>query len=329
MILKTLKVLIINLIAMSVITACGNHKEPIRSIEVAAKGIHGAALSNDGKRVVIGSIYHGGSLWRTSDGERLFNWNHTVTPTTITAIDFSPDGNWVLTSDPHTLVLWNVRTGEPTRFWSAPGEILSIALSNDGNYALIGLSNHTAILFNVIRGGIERVLPHSNRVRSVDLSDSGYFALTGSEDFTATFWDLKSGKPLQQITHDDDVQLVVLSPDGKKAMSASKYDKALLWSTESGKVLGEIPLASEKLHRGVRFISARFNQNGKKLLTGRPDQTVQLWDTRAVKELYRWKIPKRDAWKPTGAAVIAVSFSGYADRYYAVASNGFMHTLAE
>ncbi|WP_423896138.1 WD40 repeat domain-containing protein [Candidatus Pelagadaptatus aseana] len=310
------------------LSACSDNLSPTSSFEVAVKGAQAAAISNDGLHTVIGSVHHGGSLWRNRDGERLYNWNHkTDDYTTVVAAAFSPDSRWAITANPHTMVLWDMRDGSAQRYWTAPGTILDIALSNDGRFALLGLDDQSAVLFDVQRGGIRRTFHHKNRVRAVDLSEDGRIAITGSEDTTATVWDVQSGKALQRIQHDDDVQMVAISPDGILAMSASQYDKALLWDTRTGKALGRIPLAAEQLKRGIRFTSAKFSSDGRQLLTGRPDQLVQLWDTRAIKELARWELPKRDAWKPTGAAVVSVGFQENRGRYLAVASNGFVHRL--
>ncbi len=325
------------------LAGCDGGSGPSHSFEVAAKGVHGAALSDDGRYAAIGSIHHGGSLWSTGDGERQFNWNHRDgETTTILSADFSPDGDFALTAGPHTLVLWSLKPGreggpqqgQAERFWTSPGEVLSIALTNKGRYALLGLADHSAVLFDVINGKIQRTLTHQNRVRSVDLSESGRYALTGSEDYTAVFWDLQAGpdgrqtKALQRVQHRDDVQLVALSADGKLALSAAKYDRALLWDTRNGDILGEIPLAAEDLRRGMRFTAARFSAGGKEIITGRPDQVVQLWSTASLQQLARWRLPKRDAWKPTSAAVVAVAFGEVQGQYYAVASNGFVHRLS-
>lgn len=314
--------------AVILLTGCDEGLSPSDSIEVASVGAYGGAFSDDGHFGVVGSIHQGGSLWRVTDGERLYNWNHHKGEyTSVTTADFSPDGKWALTADSHTLVLWNIEDGSAFRFWTAPGEVLSIALSNGGNYALLGLGNNTAVVFDVIRGGVRRTFHHQGRVRSVDLSSDFKLALTGSEDQTAKLWDLESGKLLHTIQHEDEVQMVTLSPDGSRALSAAKYDKALVWNTATGEAVGTIPLAAEKLKRGVRFTAAKFSGDGRYLLTGLPDRVVQLWDTQSMHEVGRWLLPKRDAWKPTGAAVVAVAFGDRPQHFYAMASNGYIHQL--
>lgn len=309
------------------ISACDTGTPPSSSFEVAAKGLHAGALSDDGQWAIIGSIHHGGSLWRLSDGERLYDWNHQAEEfTTIVAADFSPDSNWAMTADHHTLVLWNVATGKGERFWQSPGQVLDLVLSKDGQYALLGLDDHRAVLFDVMRGGIKHTFTHENRVRSVAMSRDGSTAATASEDYSAALWDIASGEKLASIQHDDDVQLVALSADGQRVMSMGKYDKAVVWDRQ-GDVLGTIPLQKENIRRGLRFTAAQFGNRNQELLVGRPDQTAQLWDISTMTLKQQWQLPKRDRWKPTSAAVVAINYGPYQDQYYAVASNGFVHEL--
>lgn len=316
-------------------TACQKSPAPTQSTEVANVGLHAAALSDDGEHSVVGSIYHGGSFWRLSDNERLYNWNHTSDePSTIIASDFSDDGSWALTSDPHTMVLWNIGTGQGARYWTAPAEVLDVELNRAGTLALLGLDDNTAVIFDVQRGGVRRTFAHQNRVRSVDFNKNSTLAITGSEDYTAAIWDTQSGKMLTKIKHNDDVQLVKLSDDGKIALSVSKYDKAILWDPRTAEQIAEIPLKAEHLRRGLRFTAARFSHDNQYLLTGRPDRIVQLWelsldDKDKLKEIQRWTLPKRNAWKPTNSAVLDVAFNDQNSTFYAVGSNGFVHTLKQ
>ncbi len=310
------------------LAACTKTPSPTHSLEVAAKGFHSAAISEDGAFVLVGSIYHGGSFWRMTDEERLFNWNHQSDElTTIVAADFSDNGKWAVSAAPHTMVLWNTDSGKGERYWTAPAEVLDIELNRQGSIALLGLEDHSAVIFDIRRGGIRRVFQHQNRVRSVDFSAQADIAITGSEDYTASIWDTASGERMTTIRHEDDVQFVQLSDDGNVALSVSKYDKALIWKTRDAEIVTEIPLNAEHLKRGIRFTSARFSADNRLLVTGRPDQIVQLWEIETARELARWKLPKRNAWKPTSAAVLDVAFDKNNSTIIAAASNGFVHHL--
>lgn len=309
-------------------TGCDSGAAPSKSWETAVKGVYGASLSNDGKLSIIGSITHGGSLWDTARGERKFNWNHQQGEySNIIASGFSPDGSFALTADHQTIVLWDTNSGKALTFWTAPNEVMSIDLTPAGNYALLGLEDYSAVLFDVKRGGIQRTFYHKDRVRSVALSDDGELAITGSEDQTARLWQVKSGEQLFSWQHEDEVVTVAIAPNGSKALSVAKYDKAVVWDTNSGKAIGKLPLVPTAIKRGQAFTSAAFSANSRLLLTGNSDRLVQLWDANKLKQLASWTVPKRDPWKPTGASIVAVSFSDKSNQYYAIASNGFTHRL--
>lgn len=311
-----------------ILTACDQGKAPEETKEYAVKGFYGASLSDDGQFAAVGSIHHGGSLWQTSKGERLFNWNHKEGQNAnIIATGFSPEGRFALTADHQTMVLWNTETGAADTFWAAPNEVLDLDLSSNGNYALLGLGDYTAVIFDVKRGGVQRTFYHQNRVSAVALSNDGRFALTGSDDSSAKLWDIKTGKQLQQFDHEDQVVTVALTSKGDKALTIAKYDKAAIWDTATGKLLDTLPLKPTAIKRGQTFTSARFSDDGKLLLTGNSDRTVQLWDVKTLKPLAQWTVPKRDPWKPTSAAILAVSFGPGNKQFFAIASNGFAHRL--
>jgi WD40 repeat protein len=226
------------------------------------------------------------------------------------------------------MVLWDASTGQALTFWTAPNEVMAVDLTPNGNYALLGLEDYSAVLFDVKRGGIQRTLYHNDRVRAVALSGDGQLAITGAEDQTAKLWDINTGKELFNWPHRDEVVTVAISSDGSKAFSVAKYDKAVLWNTKTGKAIGELPLGASAIRRGQAFTSARFSTDNKWLLTGNSDRLVQLWDANKLTLVDSWTVPKRNPWKPTSAAILAVSFSNNSKQYYAVASNGFTHRLS-
>lgn len=312
---------------LALLTACGAGK-PLQSTEVAARSIYSAALSNDSQFAVIGAEYHGGSLWRLRDNERLYDWNHrSGEQTTFTAAGFSPDGQWALTTDSKTLVLWNTGTGAGERFWSGTADVLAVSLGAKGNIALLGLADRTAALYAVKRGGVLRSFQHSERVTSVALSEDGKLALTGSEDHSAILWDTGSGKALHNMLHTDPIQLVALSADGQRALSAAQYDSTRIWDTRTGAALWQLPVKKEWLRRGMTISSARFSDDGAHLLTGRPNGLVQLWNIEQLALIYEWKLPRRKAYQPLVPAVLSVGFGNEGNRFYAVSSDGFVHQL--
>ena len=231
---------------------------------MAINGVHGGSISDDGRLAIIGSVHHGGSLWRLSDGERLYNWNHSKEePSVIISSDIDPSGRWALTAEAHTMVLWELNTGNAARFWTAPGEVLDADLAPGGRYALLGQADHSAVIFNTVRGGIVRTFTHEGRVRSVDLSGDGRLAITGSEDQTAVIWNVNNGERLLTIEHQEDVQQVAISHDGRFAFTAAKYDKAEVWDIAEQRSLKTIPLSKERIKRGLEITAARFSRDNQ------------------------------------------------------------------
>lgn len=310
------------------ITACGSHTPPSERFEVAINGIHHGSLSSDGQYAIIGSVQHGGSLWRLSDNERLYNWNHTKGDNSVLiAADFDPNTRWAITTEAHTLVLWDVSNGSAARFWTAPAEILDAKLAPNGRYALLGQADHTAVIFNTMQGGVVRSFSHEGRVRSVDLSDDGSIAITGSEDRTTAVWDVNSGQKILSINHTQDVQHVSLSADGRFALSTAKYDRADIWDVREKRVLTSIPLSRERIKRGLEVVTSKFSKDGQQLLLAYSNQIVELRDTKSAKLMKSWKLTKRKKWQPTSVSALDVAFAKASNTYYAIGTSGFIYLL--
>lgn len=310
-----------------VISGCDNTTPPSASWEVAIQGLYSAAISRDSQYTAIGSIQHGGSLWDLEQRERLYDWNHTKGEYTgLVAVAFSPEGAYAATASHRTITLWETSTGKPVWYWSAPGDVLSMALTPQADFALLGLADHTAVLFDIKNGGLKRVFNHNGKVRNVSMSADARLILTGSDDRTAKLWDLQSGALLHSWPHGNQMITTALSDSGKYAFTAAQADKASIWDTETGQPIKEMPVKKGSYIAGAAYTAARFSPSETQLLTGTNSQLVQLWDIQSGLEEKRWKITKRHRWKPSSATVLAVGFDQNG-RYYAIGSNGLSHEL--
>jgi len=323
---RLLKTLIVLLLGLT-LAACDKAEKPTDRWETAIQGLYTAALSSDGKYGIVGSIQHGASLWDMKRKERLFNWNHAKGEyTLLTSAAFSPDGRYAATASDRTIVLWETATGAPVWFWTAPGDILSMALTPNGDYAALGLASHMAVLFDIKNGGVKRTFNHNEKVRSIALSADGTRLLTGSDDYTARLWNIETAEVLQTWTHENNVITTALSDNGRFAFTAAQADKANVWDANSGALIQPLPIKKGSYIMGAAYTSARFSSDDSKLMTGTNSQLVQLWDIKSAQQLKRWRITKKDEWKPTSAAVLAVAFSG-SGKYVVIGSNGLSYKL--
>ena len=316
----SVRLLIMLLPAMLLLSGCDKGKTPAEVHEVARQGAYSMTLSADGKAILVGSIHHGGSLWTVTPPERIYDWNHTAgIYSNITSAAFSPDGQFVATTDNRTIVLWQRDTGEAVWYWNAPGDIEDISLTSNGDYALLGMRDYTATLFDIKNGGIRQRLAHDGIVYDTSISDDGLLAATASDDLNARLWNLGNGKLLHTLKHENQVRTAQLSADGRLLFTSALNDNGRIWDTASGRLLKEIDKT-----RG-HYSAARFSADGSQLLTGNSSGQIELWNVSSGKRIQIWRATPRDTWVSNNVLVEDVAFSGQG--WIAAGANGLLYIL--
>ncbi len=301
--------------AVCSLCACGD--QPRQQWETTVQGAYSASLSNNGDYALIGSIQHGGSLWRLSDGERLYNWNHVSgQPSEIIASTFSTDNLFALTAERKRFVLWDLGSGRPGGFWPLDGGILALALSNQGRYAIIGQENYSAAYIDLATGSLLATLSHSGDVNTVAISADGKIGATGSEDGLVKVWDLPAAKEIFAYQLGDDVSSVALSLDGSLVFAAKYFGKGHIWEVRTGKEIAEVG------HSRTTITAARFAQDNSGLLTGFTARRMVLWEVKSGKALQNWRADAPLFWRPSGLVVTDVAFGKRQNQYLTMFSNG-------
>lgn len=306
-----------------VLQSCSFTDDPSAFFSTSVQGIFGAAYSTDGRHVLAGSIQHGGSLWDTENTERLFNWNHQANLTSqITAMDFSAEGDFALTSDGRTLVLWDVSSGEALRFFNAPSTVLHLALSPSAQTALLGLANGNAVLFDVQRGGIIEELDQGHHILSMAVSNNGDYALFGLDNGQAKFWNLRSLKLINEIETQGRVQTVALSNDGLFGLLTVQHIDAVVWDMRANALHSKLNYSNRFFPSFSSFVVAKFSRDGSKILTGNTTGAVELWSRENGKRIKRWITPVGSTFKPRIFSVVAVAINDQLRQVSAIVSNG-------
>ena len=311
---------LITLAASLLLGGCDKAAQPDAFTEVAVQGVYSITLSHSGDTALVGSLHHGGSFWTLKPANRYFDWNHQSEGySNITSAAFSPDDDFVATSDSRTIVLWDVATGAAIWFWNAPGDIKDMALTRHGDYALLGMDDYSATLFDIRNGGIRQRLPHDGIVYDVSLDSDGLLAATASDDLTAVVWNLNDGSSLKTFRHENQVRTAQLSPSGKLLFTSALRESGKIWDVRSGKLLQELPGG-----RG-HFTSARFNDSETQLLTGNTSGQIQLWSVKKGEQQAIWRATTGKEWVGNNVPVEDVAFAGTA--YRAAGASGRVYFL--
>ncbi|TDO95963.1 WD40 repeat domain-containing protein [Marinomonas balearica] len=314
------------LVALSLTLFGCSADSPSNQEKLAIQGLYSAALSPNAKNALIGSIQHGGSYWSLAPSQRLYNWNHAQgTATPLISVDIDPSGRFALTGGARTLVLWNTQNGQSAGYWNTPGDIRDIKLTQNGDFALVGMNDQTARYFDVKNGGILQTLRTNAVVRSVDVTPDGKLAVTGDDLNNVTLWDLNSGQVKKQWTLSNNIASVAISDDGSYVFGAAQLGEAKVWQTVTGIEFSNIDTGALK-ERNSTISKVQFSQDNRQLLLGSVNRRVKLANTATGKIEREWDLYLKDVLRPTAASVLALAF-GTDARYYAIGSNGYLNTL--
>jgi|SRR5690554_1065000 len=317
------------LLLTTALTACSRSAEPSHSLEVATRTVHTGALSADGQWAVVGSALHGGSLWYLPAHERRYDWNHQPGDfTLLQASAISPEGQWAATSDGQEVVLWSIDSGEASGFWRMTSSIRQLELGRHGNVVALALEDGRAALYDVRGGNFLTSFLHRGPVNSIAVTDDLSLTISGGDDNRARVWHSNSGAAVSEMIYTDPVQRVAISANGNRALAAARYDSVDIFDPRTGELHWRLPFPEERTRRGLTISSAGFSEDGDYLLTGRPDGVVQLWNIPEQREVYRWQLSGRKAWQPVSTIVMDVGFSIDPNEYFALSSDGFVHTLS-
>ncbi|PCI20362.1 MAG: hypothetical protein COB62_04745 [Piscirickettsiaceae bacterium] len=297
------------------VTACQYENVSEKTWTHDEKGLFTAAFSKDGSLAIVAAIGRPARLIETESNTPLHEWQHTDSNEGIIAAAISANNKFAITAEQNSLALWQISTGKIIGYWDFPS-ITDIKLSADGKKALIGMENHKAYYFDLYYGKIIHTFAHDGIVNTVALSNNGKYAITGGNAHQAKLWDLKTGKKIHQWDHIFKVYNVALSDDGQYAMTNDSLGKTRLWDTTTGQFISQLPM------RYMTVSASLFSPDSKHLLTGRPNQRIDLWDIKTGSLLGTWIPKKRYFWRPDTAAIIALAFSQDGRYFFSEASSG-------
>ena len=316
---------LLTLTLLLVLSACKpTTQEPLHRFQQSVEGAYAGQISSDAKFSVISSIHHGLSVWDLTTNQRLYNWaqEQDTSDNLVLSIDISDNASHVLTANRENFALWNLKTGKSEGYWQVrESNIRDIAISNGGDYLLIGKSNGTVVHVAVDTGRRLEFLGHKEKINTVDMLPNGRVAMSGGNDFIAYVWDTQSGQVVYQLNHSSRVSKVALDAKGRFAFSADSMKGAYIWDLKTGKRISS--LQGTKRHEV--FSSVRFSPDGKTMITGAATRKVSIWDIATGKRKSHWFVTPKEAKRPTGAVVYSVAF-GDNNNLLTISSSGYVES---
>tara|TARA_R110001592_G_scaffold177076_2_gene417342 strand:+ start:156169 stop:157134 length:966 start_codon:yes stop_codon:yes gene_type:complete len=317
--LNRLSILFIYLFIYLFLIGCS--EGPISTVPLAKQGLLSADLSIDGSKALIGSIHHGGSFWDLESKERLFNWNHqSGKMSSLRAVAISKNGQRAVTSEEDTLVLWDTNTGEYKQFWQADDRILSIALNDKGDRALMGLRDGTVSYFDLDRGNVIYDFKHLAEVRRVSLSKDGFTGMSASDDKTVKVLDLKEGKEIQSKTLNNQIKMIAISDSGSTAFATAQREDSIIWDIASDETL------YKKYNRVVNFAAADFSEDEQYLSLGTFSGSIIRLEIKTGIEVNKWQAEPRQAYGSATSKAI-MSIVDHNKSIYALTSDGMFEVF--
>ncbi|MBI4619584.1 MAG: caspase family protein [Desulfobacterales bacterium] len=133
-----------------------------------------------------------------------------------TSVQFSPDGEYILSGEGEKLKLRDAASGQTIRTFvdEASGRIDAVAFSSDGKYALSGSMDGNIRLWDVQTGvKLKKFAGHSDEVSSVAFSPDGKYVLSGG-DASTRLWDASTGAEIATMMQFDEREWLVITSEG-------------------------------------------------------------------------------------------------------------------
>ncbi len=294
------------LLVILMLSGCFFANQAEQQWNLAPEGSTAFGLSRDGRFALIYSKQQQLVLWDLQEDKKLSDLGaQDPQANPVSKIRIADTGRYAITASQNNFAVWDLAWTQAKGLWSiTDGLIRDVDLSSDGEQVLLGLTNGKAIYVDLVSGRRMEFLAHREKVNSVALSANGRYALTGGNDYRAYLWDTKTGQILRQFDHEQRVNRVALQREGKFAFTSDDGNQALIWDLTSQNK----PIQLRSFRRQLVFSTARFSDDGKKLITGTPSGLVEVWSSQDGKKIASFESATKKDSGPAQAVVYDATF---------------------
>lgn len=312
-----------------ILTGCDFSDTPHRTWEHSGLGSYAAKLSPDGTHALVATVDLGTHLWDLDNNKSIFMFtDETGEKTPHKVLAFKPP--IAVTAFEDQCVVWHTQKAQSLAFWKMPGQINSMALTDDGRFVLFGLSNHQGHLIDLATGFTFRIFEHADTINSVTFSKNEQFALLGSDDTSARLWDLNTGEMAWQWFHDRKITYVAISPNSEYALLSSSQHKTEIKNTKTGETQSTLAFNSTmaKLfsNQKLTVTAAVFSPDHQTVFTGSPPRHIYQWRISDGALLNTWVLPSKSA-RAGGVIPFDLALNGDEIRIQTSNGRGFAYKI--
>lgn len=210
---------------------------------------------------------------------------------TVYSVDFSPNGNHVVTGNKDkTVRIWDSITGEPNgsplEGHNAPVNSVKfspngrrvVSLDKAGEIRVWDISTHSQVLETIqLNSAAEK---RKSKSWVVTFSPDGNKIISGHGS-KILFFDAVTGESLDAFSarhSKGDIEDFSFSPNGQILASAGG-NEVRFWNMESGAQYGQVIKKSSDVY------SLIFSPDGKRVITGHKDASIRIWDIETGQEV--------------------------------------------
>ena len=214
----------------------------------------------------------------------------------INLMRFSPDGTRLVVGTDVGVWLYDVPDGKETALFTGhTGQVNALAFSKDGKMlASGGFANPIIQLWDLdtdIKSTTLKLAERHGSITALAFSEDNTILISLDTFGDIIYWDVNTGSKLLDPRNVDTYEVAALSQNGSMAAIGDKNGTQIhLWNTTTGRrrvtlnghtnFFKEGPDEDEK-EADIQAIA--FTLDGKTLVSGSEDKTVQLWNTNGAK----------------------------------------------
>ena len=196
------------------------------------------------------------------------------------ALEFSPDGAWLVTGSRDSLCVWDTATGKLLR--EIPGISSLVRFTADGRSMACAAEKSIRLFSLPDFAEIRRFEKQPGYVRALAFSPDGRWLVSGYEHVVA-LWDVSTGKQVSFLPgHQAPICSLVFSADGRSLASGSQGDgTAYVWDLGTHKPRYRLgghyySAASVAIAPGGRTLAT--GDGSPRYQTGGGERHIRLWD---------------------------------------------------